>query len=750
MKKTLIFIACCLLTVSIAEAGKQWKAKWINGETVQSQTNLWLCFKKKVALEKVPQELFADIAADSKYWMWINDSLVIYEGAVKRGPTPRDTYYDEVNIAPYLKPGENTISILLWYFGKNGFSHNSSGTAALLFDCQDPENGISILSDQSWQCGIHNAYRNTEEPHPNFRLPESNIRFDARNDYPDWYRSSSAQNFPRAQIVCDAGDAPFNRLVKRPIPQWKNYGIREYEQVRQSNDTIYCQLPYNGHVNPILNVKAPAGKTIHILTDDYYGGSTPNVRAEYITREGTQKYENLGWMNGHQVLYIVPEGVEVLGVAYRETGYNTEFAGSFRCNDEFLNRLWQKAARTLYVTMRDTYMDCPDRERSQWWGDEVNELGETFYALDPNAHKLAEKGIYELMGWQRSDGTIFSPVPAGNYRNELPLQMLASVGYYGFYTQAFFSGNDSFVPVIYDRLHRYLHEVWQTDADGLPLKRDGGWSWGDWGDNIDMGVLTTCWYYLALKAEKEFALQLKNGDAETIAAMMERIENNFDKRYWTGTAYRSPDYTQQTDDRAQAMAIVSGLAGSDKYPALFEVLKKEYHASPYMEKYVLEALIRMDQTDYAIERMKTRYKDMVESTRYTTLWEGWGVGPQGFGGGTSNHAWSGGPLTLMSQYLCGIEPTQPGFKTFKIEPRMGPLTQITAKVASASGEIEADLEKKGSTLTLRLSVPKGTTADVVLPQDYRIRSVKGLRHNVSGNRVTLHEGKYTVKAKTNR
>ena len=65
--------------------------------------------------------------------------------------------------------------------------------------------------------------------------------------------------------------------------------------------------------------------------------------------------------------------------------------------------------------MRDNYMDCPDRERAQWWGDEVNELGEAFYALDPRGWQLAVKGIYELMNWQRPDGIIASPVPSANW-----------------------------------------------------------------------------------------------------------------------------------------------------------------------------------------------------------------------------------------------------------------------------------------------------------------------------------------------
>ena len=102
--------------------------------------------------------------------------------------------------------------------------------------------------------------------------------------------------------------------------------------------------------------------------------------------------------------------------------------------------------------------------------------------------------------------------------------MLASVGWYGFYTQYYYSGDSTFIPVIYDRLHRYLHETWQVDKSGLPIERSGEWSWGDWGEQIDMGVLTNCWYYLALKAEKEFALQLgKKADAEEITRGIEQI-----------------------------------------------------------------------------------------------------------------------------------------------------------------------------------------------------------------------------------
>ena len=732
MKKFLC-IALILCWSSLSWATTGWKGKWISFEQSQSTPNTWIIYRKDVTLANSPSHMTARIAADTKYWLWINDRMVVFEGGLKRGPERHATYYDEVDIAPYLTEGANTIAVLVWHFGKNGFNHANSGSAALLFEAVSAD--TEIVSDETWRGMVYGAYQDTDAPFPNYRLPESNIRFDARREIAGWNLKGFTGRLSNVSYFEHVEDSPLGKLVKRPVPLWKDYGLKDYPAVRKSEngDTLFCKLPYNCQLTPYFRVKAEAGAMIHIQTDNYMGGSTPNVRAEYITRSGEQAYESFGWMNGHEVWYVFPPDVEVLEVKYRETGYDTDFVEPFRCNDEWLNELWKRAARTLYITMRDNYMDCPDRERAQWWGDAVNELGEAFYALTPPAHQLALKGIYELINWQRADGVIFSPVPAGNWNKELPLQMLASVGWYGFYTQYFYSADSSFVPVIYDRLHRYLHEVWQVDENGLAIERAGEWSWGDWGTNIDMGVLTNCWYYLALKAEREFALQLnRTEDAADIGLMMAGIENAFDGKFWTGTAYRSPDYPGETDDRAQAMAVVSGLASRDKYPALVKVLKQEYHASPYMEKYVLEALCQIGEVAFAIERMKQRYEKMMSYKEYTTLFEGWGIGEEGFGGGTINHAWSGGPLTILSQKVCGVEPVSPGFRTFRIAPQMGPLTEVSTTIASVSGEIKVAVSRQGRRLTVIVNVPDGTSCEVVFPNGKKAQLSEGL-HTVTGS-----------------
>ena len=156
-------------------------------------------------------------------------------------------------------------------------------------------------------------------------------------------------------------------------------------------------------------------------------------------------------------------------------------------------------------------------------------------------------------------------------------------------------------------------------------------------------------------------------DASSYRQLMERVKDGYNK-CWNGYAYRHPAYQLQTDDRVQALAVLSGIADSSKYERILQLLKSQFHASPYMEKYVMEALFVMGEGNYALERVQKRFEEMVNDSNYTTLFEGWGIGERGFGGGTTNHAWSGGGQTVIAKHLCGIEPLEAGYGTFLIEP----------------------------------------------------------------------------------
>jgi hypothetical protein len=183
---------------------------------------------------------------------------------------------------------------------------------------------------------------------------------------------------------------------------------------------------------------------------------------------------------------------------------------------------------------------------------------------------------------------------------------------------------------------------------------------------------------------------------------------------WQGTEYRSAGYTGRTDDRGHGLAALYGLAGPERLPAVRKVLSTSFEASPYMEKYILEALFRMGDTEAALARMKSRYRKMVES-ELSTLWEGWGIGPEGYGGGSYNHGWSGGPLTLLGEYVSGLAPATPGFETFDVRPRLGPLRRVRSGMESVRGRIEIEAERGEKHFRLRVVAPAGTTARVGVP-----------------------------------
>jgi hypothetical protein len=714
--------------------------KWI-WQSADGPSNTWMCFRKSFYLNDKPEIALTSIAVDSKYWLWINDSMVVFEGGLKRGPTPEDTYVDTINISPYLHEGKNTVALLVWYFGKNGYSHNDSKKGGLFFQCF--LNDTIIATDSTWKMIRHPAFEQSARTYPDSRLPESDIRYNAQNDTLGNWQSTDYDDSSWPQAVEKGAPpvAPWNNLWKRPVPQWKNSGLKDYESL--SVDLPYTtteptkiagQLPYNAQITPYMEIISPAGQTINIYTDDARWVSNCPVTV-YITKEGTQEFESLGWMNGHSVQYGLPAGITVKSMKYRETGYNTEFSGSFACNDTFFNVLWQKAQRTLYVCMRDNYMDCPDRERACWWGDAVNESGQAFYAFDQNVDLLTKKSIIELMEWQKDNGIFFSPIPSGNWDSEYPMQMLPAAGRYGVWNYFLHTADTQIIEFACPRIKQYL-DLWLFDQEGLIEHRNGMSGWTDWGVNIDRGIIENCWFYMALQASRDMAIVTKRySDTVSINDKINSIKENFNRIFWNGSEYRSPQYSSMTDERANALAVVAGLADSTKWPAIRRILINNLNASPYMEKYVLEALFIMGYENDALARMKhaSRYAPMVYDT-LTTLYERFG------NQGTYNHGWSGGPLTLLSQYCAGVAPDMPGFSMYHLFPAEGNLQHINANIPSVKGNILVEIDKDTNQYSLFHYSPENTEARVGIPRlPFNNKTPEYIYVN---GQLIWHDGKY--------
>lgn len=725
----------CMAVIALFLCGcEKPEAGWITADCLEnSAPGTWIEFDKSFDLRRVPSKVEAKIAADSKYWLWINGELAVFEGGLKRGPNPNDSYFDTVDITQYLCKGENQMRVLLCHFGKEGFAHKNSGQSGLIFDAS----AIGLVSDSTWVSAKLSAYRTADNPAPNYRLAESNILYDARLEGKDEFRPS---------VQMDGwNEGPWGKLVERPIPMWKDSGviICDYKTGHDENGNtiLTVRLPYNMQMTPFIDVTDNGeGTVIKLETDHIWGGSDNCIRAEYITRNGRQSYESYGWMNGEEMRIIYPADAQltVNAIGYRETGYGCDREGTFNCSDQTINRFWEKAMRTLYVNMRDNYFDCPDRERAQWWGDVTVLIGQSFYQLSPKANNLVRKAIHELVDWQKEDGTLYSPIPAGNWFNELPAQMLSSVGPYGFWYYYLHTGDKETIEHVYPAVRRYL-ALWQLDEAGLTAYRKGGWSWGDWGSNIDIRLLLAAWHYMALDAASQMAVLTGNeSDVEGYQTLRKSIYKAFNE-CWNGEYYRHPSYKKLTDDRVNAMAVLSGLADESKYDAIFELFKTTEHASPYMEKYVLETLVKTGHGDYALERFKKRFATMIEDEFNTTLYEAWTVGS--FGGGSTNHAWSGGMLTVIAENICGIRPLVAGWKSFEVCPDPV-IPECSITIPSVAGKIESSFKDSEKSFVLELTVPAGCTAEVRLPScDYASVSVNG---KTFSGKMTFKSGTYNI------
>ena len=95
--KKMALNALKIVTFLSVSAYSQWSANWI-WQSADGPQNTWMCFRKTVTLASAPSSAYARIAADSKYWLWINGRLAIFEGQLKRNPNPNDTYYDSVSL----------------------------------------------------------------------------------------------------------------------------------------------------------------------------------------------------------------------------------------------------------------------------------------------------------------------------------------------------------------------------------------------------------------------------------------------------------------------------------------------------------------------------------------------------------------------------------------------------------------------------------------------------------------------------
>ncbi len=95
----------------------------------------------------------------------------------------------------------------------------------------------------------------------------------------------------------------------------------------------------------------------------------------------------------------------------------------------------------------------------------------------------------------------------------------------------------------------------------------------------------------------------------------------------------------------------------------------------------------------------------------TTMWEEWGNTSR-----SHDHAFLGTVDDWLYERVAGIEPAAPGYTKIKIQPYpVGDLTNAAAHVASPLGQVSSTWTRKDGDFLLRVGVPVGATAEILVP-----------------------------------
>ncbi len=716
------------------------RARWIWTDA-STTPNAWVSLRRGFTLAAKPGEALIQVACTDKYWLWINGVLVRREGGLKSGPTRSDWYVDEWDIAPHLRAGENQIAVLAWFFGRPSSSHRNSGKAGLLLRLATKD--FELVTDRGWLSRKHPSF-GQRGGGVSVTLGEQAVDFDARQDMPGWTGAGFDDSaWKPAQEQGQAGAAPWGKLVSRPIPFWAD---REPQACAldvtlpiTGPAVVVGRFSANIQVYPIIRVNAPAGREITLQIE------RDKKTTRYVTRDGEQEFEVPAWGNGHFVTCTIPAGVTLSGLSYRETSYAADFTGAFTSSEPALDLLWTKAARTTRLCMRDTFMDCPDRERSSWPGDSANAFEVAFRTLDRSADAMVEKTLREFAAWASPGGNLWGAVPTSRFEGsfrEFPAQTLGMLGF-GIRTWWLNTGNRDLLAALYPAMRRYLLELFKVEQ-GLVLHRGPwavGWgpgvqSWYDWGENIDAKALDQTLYYAALGMQQEAANVLGHADdRRRCDELRAEMRKGFEACWFENEmAYRSQGYKGRLDDRAQALAIVSGLAPVSRHASLADSLEREYNASIYMERFPLEALVLAGRPQSALRRLKRRFSAEIASD-YSTL-------PEKFGE-KSNHAWGGAAIVLLANQLAGVSVTEPGARSFAFAPRADGLKSADYRLPTIHGPLLLAFKISPTEAEYSLEIPVGTKVETTFIYSGEIK-INGAAFSAGDPRRVLGPGKWHV------
>lgn len=163
--------------------------------------------------------------------------------------------------------------------------------------------------------------------------------------------------------------------------------------------------------------------------------------------------------------------------------------------------------------------------------------------------------------------------------------------------------------------------------------------------------------------------------------------------------------TRHASLHVNAAALAFGLVEPNEMPKIAGFLgKKGLACSVYFAQYLLEALFAAGRADIAVRLMASdgerSWKGMMDFGSTITM-EAWSLKAKP--NQDLTHAWGSAPLNVISRFVLGVTPLEPGFAKISVVPQPGGLRRVRGRVPTAHGIVSVDID--GDRLTVETPAP---------------------------------------------
>lgn len=762
---TLFFLILTALTTS-AQFGNQgsrnqWNASWITVPKAGEKTPGLYLFRKTLALEAVPASFKVYVSADNRYKLYVNEVLI------SLGPALGDIKhwnYETVDLAPYLKAGQNIISAKVWNEGDlKAVSQFSLRTGFIL---QGAIEATQILnSNNSWKCIQDNSYTPTKQTVKGYYAAGAGEQIDMQYQIKGWEKLSfDDSSWEQAQPVFGATTSGMGfrvqngwTMVASILPQMELTSQRLVKMRKAEGVSVAPSFPAEK-----ASVRIPENTTAKILLDQTFytnayptlifsggknskitityseglydekgaknnrneiEGKTISGRQDIIISDGSdnQDFTTLNYRT-YRYVEIKVESKEsplVIEDFYGTfTGYPFKFNAKLGTDNAELNKMLEIGWRTARSCAVETYMDCPYYERLQYIGDARIQLFVSYY--NSGDDRLAKNAL-NLMDYSRqTDGFTLSRYP-DTQNQVIPTY---SLWYISMLHDYMMYGSD---PKFIDnkflgerQILNYFISYMDTDRS---LKNVPGWNFTDWATGWQMGIApigkdgssALMDLQLLLALQSAVVLEQSKGSKEfttLYSNLAGKLGQTIKNKYWDASRKLFADTPEKDkfSQHANSLAILAGLVEGSQVLEIGKLMLSDTsltQASIYFKYYLNIALVKAGLGDDYLNWLDIWRKNT--ALGLTT----WGETSEVESTRSDCHAWGAIPNIEFFRTILGIESSAPYFGKVKIEPHLGSIKKISGEIPSPSGIISVKYDVSGNSMNAEIVLPEKTTGTFI-------------------------------------